>query len=67
MMLWELLRKLNDEADSFVREQRDSGLKGAAVKEPDVFFFLDDGLTEAELVAVEQDKAGVHIFVKRME
>jgi hypothetical protein len=64
MRLHDFLRYLNDRSADCVRNQKNEGLKGAAVKEPDVTFFDTNGI-ELEVVSVEEEANDVVVEFRR--
>jgi len=64
MRLHELLRSLNVAADTAIRLQKEEGLKGSKVLEPDVYFYVDDN-TEYEVVDVIEEGRDVLVSLRR--
>jgi hypothetical protein len=64
MKLYLFLRWLNDRSDDCIRNQKEKGLKGANVIEPNVTFFDSEG-RELELVAVDEEGDDVTVEFRR--
>jgi hypothetical protein len=63
MRLHDFIRSVHDSADSCYKTQKDRGLRGAAVKNPDVSFFFED--REIEMVEVKEEEDDVVIEFRR--